>query len=270
MPRKRYNTFLLQNFTAENISIRSSTMKNGKSETHFHDCIEFELITGGNGYQILNGVRRNISKHTFTMLGPLDYHEVGVLDNELKTYTLMFRPGLLPDDYIHCFASPGGFVLNLDADIYDLVLSLFTVMENSVKCRINDESLYRELIGCILKNTLKNSIIANVSVTYGEKFRDIISYINLHFKENPSVTEIADLFHYNKNYICNLFEKNLGITYVEYINSLKVRYAEIMLRTTDLPISSICFECGFGSISGFNRTFRKITGKAPREMRSSE
>lgn len=270
MSKRHYSTFLLSDYTAGSVSIKTSFMESGNCEMHFHDCIEFELITGGSGFQTLNGEKHDISKSAFSMLGPLDYHEVGAYSEGLETYTLMFRSHLLPERFMHFFAASGGFVFSLSPERYNLILSLFHSINNATGCCINDDIFYSRLIDCIMESVVQNMDTAGDIKKYDSKFQEIIAYVNLHFKENPTIGDISRLFHYNKNYVCNLFEKHLGITYVEYLTGLKVRYAQRMLESTDLSVSHICFECGFGSISGFGRAFKKIAGNTPTQIRSRQ
>lgn len=266
--RSKFSTFLLRSYTNENIYIKTDSVRDGNSEGHFHDCFEFELVTEGEGYQILNGSRRNIAKATLTLLGPLDYHSVGACGKDVKLYTLMFHPEIMPGSFMSAFTEPGEHILDLDDVRYGIILSLFEALYAS-KDKVHElgDAFYTRMISCILEAALPEETSKAEPTKYTKNFHDILTYINLTFRENPTIGDIARLFHYNKNYVCNLFEKNLGISYVDYITDLKVRYAEKLLETTDFSITRICFECGFGSVSSFARSFKKITGKTPTAFR---
>ena len=268
MANKRLSTYLLSSYTPTNISAKKSVLKSCSSEMHFHDCIEFELVIGGSGYQILNGNRHNISKGSLTLLGPLDYHEVGAGGTDLELFTLMFRPHLISQEYVNYFSTPHDCSILLDGDTYELILSLFTAIAAAYKCKSEDDVI-SDLVNCIIRAAATNRGLENEIRKHEGRFQEIISYVNLHFRESPTIGDIAALFHYNKNYICNLFEKQLGVTYKDYLTGLNVEYAERMLKTTDLPVSRICFECGFGSFSAINRAFRKYLKKTPTEIRKA-
>ena len=54
-----------------------------------------------------------------------------------------------------------------------------------------------------------------------------------------------------------------GMSFKQYLNILRVTHAKRLIETTNLNLTDICFECGFGSYSGFYRAFEKITGAPP-------
>jgi len=71
------------------------------------------------------------------------------------------------------------------------------------------------------------------------------------------------------------FERLVGLVKIlnklalsdEYVNEFRIVHATKLLSETDAPISEVCFDSGFNNFSHFNRNFKKITGKSPREYR---
>lgn len=96
---------------------------------------------------------------------------------------------------------------------------------------------------------------------------DILDYIDQHFTETLSVTEIASVFELSDDYFYKLFKKATGQTPIAYILQLRIHYAKQLLRTTDLMISDIGYEVGFDSTSYFSKTFKKLSGMTPRQYR---
>ena len=47
-----------------------------------------------------------------------------------------------------------------------------------------------------------------------------------------------------------------------------LRYGELLLETNK-SITDIAFECGFNSVSSFNRSFKKVKGISPREFKNA-
>jgi two-component system response regulator YesN len=91
-----------------------------------------------------------------------------------------------------------------------------------------------------------------------------ILYIETFFRNNPSVADVASQVGLSPNYFSNLFKKETGETYVAYLNRRKVT-CSMMLLENGVPVSTACFESGFGSLSGFLQSFKKVTGISPNE-----
>ncbi|MGI3183912.1 helix-turn-helix domain-containing protein [Nioella aestuarii] len=54
-----------------------------------------------------------------------------------------------------------------------------------------------------------------------------------------------------------------------HINGFRVRHAQHLLETGDLPVTEVMLDCGFISKSSFNAEFRRITGATPTAYRAS-
>ena len=64
------------------------------------------------------------------------------------------------------------------------------------------------------------------------------------------------------------FKSAVGLNFSDYCNLLRIRFAEDMLISTDLPISDIAAEIGIDTPSCFSRLFKNANGISPQEFRS--
>jgi len=64
------------------------------------------------------------------------------------------------------------------------------------------------------------------------------------------------------------FEQLIGVTPHQYVLRTRLRQAAIRLTTKSMKIIDVAFDCGFGDISNFNRTFRAEFGMSPRVYRT--
>ena len=101
----------------------------------------------------------------------------------------------------------------------------------------------------------------------GEALRSVVDYIGDHYREPLTRSQIARAVGYNESYISHLFSGMLHTTLPEYIHTLRLYDATEMLVQTELPITRIASELGFGSIRNFNRVFQQELGKSPRSYR---
>jgi transcriptional regulator GlxA family with amidase domain len=65
----------------------------------------------------------------------------------------------------------------------------------------------------------------------------------------------------------SVFKKSTGMTLNEYVNLLRLSYAQALLMQEDGNVLRVAMESGFGSLSAFNKSFRKISGKSPSDFR---
>lgn len=82
-----------------------------------------------------------------------------------------------------------------------------------------------------------------------------IQYINANFKQKLPLKTVSAQVFMNPQYFSRIFKKEVGVTYIDYINKLKIDYACKLLETTDYPAYRISSECGFSDPSYFNRVF---------------
>ena len=66
------------------------------------------------------------------------------------------------------------------------------------------------------------------------------------------------------------FKEAFGVPPHRYLLTRRVERAMALLRDTDLPVTQIAFDTGWGSLGTFGRTFRDVTGESPGAIRTRE
>jgi AraC-like DNA-binding protein/ligand-binding sensor protein len=94
-------------------------------------------------------------------------------------------------------------------------------------------------------------------------------YIKDHSDDELSLGAVARVVNMSANYFSEKFKEATGINFVEFVARTRVEKARNLLQNPRLRVSEIAFDVGFQSLSQFNRTFKKVTGKAPGELRDS-
>nr|WP_255784992.1 AraC family transcriptional regulator [Membranihabitans maritimus] len=67
--------------------------------------------------------------------------------------------------------------------------------------------------------------------------------------------------------LCNFFKERFRMTFVEYVNSIRIGQACVIMSETDRTIAQIAYQCGFNSLANFNRQFKKYKGMNPSTYR---
>ncbi|MFN7119322.1 MAG: AraC family transcriptional regulator [Saprospiraceae bacterium] len=95
-----------------------------------------------------------------------------------------------------------------------------------------------------------------------ERLRRIYQFIENNYEKNIGIEEVAGLSHLTKSAFCRYFKKMTRMTFTEFLNQYRINQAKKLLLL-DKNVTEVCFECGFESLSYFNRTFKKVTGENP-------
>jgi len=80
---------------------------------------------------------------------------------------------------------------------------------------------------------------------------------------------MVELSGRSREHVARNLKKYCGITVTEYVNRLRINYASNLLINTNTPIITICFECGFQSLSYFYRVFKQYHSMSPQEFRNN-
>jgi len=111
-------------------------------------------------------------------------------------------------------------------------------------------------------DSTNNIIMDNVS-----RIDKILSFLNKHYTRNVSLAEISSYAAMNPSAFCRFFRSKTGKSFKNYILDMRIGYACKLLLMNDINILQISTECGFDTISHFNKTFKKNMGYPPSEYR---
>lgn len=78
---------------------------------------------------------------------------------------------------------------------------------------------------------------------------------------------MAELYGKSKEHLARSMKKYTGMTLSRYINDLRINYAANLLLNTNLSVTDICFESGFGNVSCFYKSFNEAYGVSPNKYR---
>lgn len=92
-------------------------------------------------------------------------------------------------------------------------------------------------------------------------------YVAAHYMENITLEQMSDLASMAPTAFSRYFKLRTGKTLSDYIVDVRLGAAVRKLVDTDEPVSGICFQCGFNTLSNFNRLFRNHKGCSPTEFR---
>jgi AraC-like DNA-binding protein len=96
----------------------------------------------------------------------------------------------------------------------------------------------------------------------------VLQYIGRNLTGGLNETALAKLSRQSVSTFSRSFRRHTGMSFVHYVNSLRIELACQHLGQDDLTIADICYAVGFNNVSNFNRQFRAAKGMAPSNFRA--
>ena len=240
---------------------------------HFHDYVEISLLAQGSGMQNINGTEYHMPTYTLTVMHHYDCHRYYDLSPDNLLYNLSLLPSLLPDELLKQLNNlPFDKICVLPEHVGKTALAIMDALvysrEHHKDYPANFASpLCQSLIEIFLHHyTLLPSSTPNSGAII---LQNALLYINAHYTSALSLNEIAEYAKCCPTYLSDHFHKKMNMTIKQYINVMRLKHAKKLLVSSDLPITSICYECGFSSFASFNRNFLAIEKISPSAYRKS-
>lgn len=238
---------------------------------HRHDFFSIDFIYDGEFVQTLNGKEYICPKGTVCLLSPFDFHFYENRDKS-KMISLTFSDDILfkfVGESLDVDSTP--YISYLDESSSDRMMEELMIIDNELNSGMPLSSSYvRATLNRIVIDIIRNSVHPTSS---SKKKKDIvqraISYIRYHYREPITLEDISKMYYVTPEHFCRYFKNQTGLTFKEYIISLRLDYAIRLIKYSNMTITEICFESGFSSPSYFTKAFFKRFGKTPIQVRES-
>lgn len=140
-----------------------------------------------------------------------------------------------------------------EVDIYSLLLAFFSLFGQH----------------CMSVNNAQNFGYDATQYKSSKLMAEACLYISQNCAEPLTLDTVAHQIGISKSYFSHLFKDYTQMTFIDYLIKERINRAETLFLGPKKRIIDIAFECGFSSISSFNRTFKKVKGISPTEFRKA-
>lgn len=248
-------------------------------DLHWHDKIEIIFILEGS-------VNVNIGKETYLLQ---ENDLVLINTNELhstrrtKDENVLLAVQIDLEFYKHCFPKFKNMrfdckCFSQEGDIRGKFDIIRHYIANITWCLNKKNKGYELIIGSylyLLGEYLINNFHYDVSEDKSQEITDkdltriknIIDYANENMGRNVTLKEIAEKQHLNYHFLSHFIKDKIGMSFQDYINSIRLNKAVSMIENSDDTITNIAYVSGFPSTNSFNRLFKIEYNCSPTEYR---
>ena len=235
---------------------------------HMHVPVEFFYINEGQLRIDYPDCSFVLSTGDFAVIFPYTIHGYTAI-TPMVDYTLAISRHDIYGDFENILSQkhPANPVIK-SADLPDDIPLLMNELVSLDDCD-EKSALIKAIVSLILARTLPLFHLKPNT----EKFKSNLSVravtdVTEHFKENISLDTAADALGISRFDVSRLFSSSVKITFVKYVNFLRIAYAKELLETTSMSVLDIALECGYETLRTFNRVFKEYAGTTPLRYRT--
>lgn len=262
-------------------SVRLLTRKSFRNcESHWHRSLEINFFLEGEMNIYVNGVKNFCMPGSVCLINSEEVHSFEVRkDFEIKDKKVVMLILLIGYDFIQSLfpqiADTFFQVKDMETEIRlkNLLLRLLREREEESFEFNNIRMLHTvcEILLLLCQNCRMNKEIIHINTQRdAERIRCMLSYIHENYAQNLPISEIAEKFHFSREYFSKFFKKYTGMSCKEYITRYRLGKAEQQLKSTDHTILEIALDNGFSDERQFIASFKKYYDTTPSQYRKKQ
>lgn len=257
---------------------------NRRFRNHHHTAFEMSVCCSGEGIYQTDEGKYDIKKGDVFFFGSNDAHCItDIFKEDMLLTTIQFEPRFLwaynernfDIRYMNVLstgARPFLHRLEAGSKTAEAISKSLLFMKNEYLKKESGFSymirseLIRLLIYLIRENSdkagdfsIKESNIVNL-----ERAMD---YIDKNFASEVTLEELARAARMSRTYFSTVFKKLNGLSPWDYITIRRIERAIELLQSTEATVLEIAVSCGYNNTANFNRAFKKVTGRVPKDYR---
>lgn len=279
MPDLSYETY--RQVDTEGIYLSYSTAPGGYHPLHWHEEIELLYQLNGRSDIQIDGEKYQIQNKLLTVINSRQVHSIHTYSDTSMFICVHISKKLIekyiPDiDLYRIYCIPD----DIPDSQFPEYLSVCRQMEALLRLYITDkpawqmesEGIILQVLAELIRHFSRKSAPDEIGLSSADRIsfnriRDVITYVEEHFREPISLQDIAGHLGLGREYFCRFFKKNMGMSFLRYLNEVRISHVYRDLEQTDAPIAEIAEKNGFLNQKLFNRTFREVYGCTPSAVR---
>lgn len=240
---------------------------------HHHDFHEIVLVEQGSGIHVFNGQPQTLCGGCVCFVRDHDRHLYEQTDNLHLTNVLYRGPDafrflsglrdLLPQECDGNYPS----LWRINNKVMMQAKALIDQLPRSSEQFSLEQQAEQELRFMQLLVLLRQGRSAQEDINQESRLRHLLDWLNDHYSEEIDWDELASHFSLSLRTLHRQLKQQTGSTPQRYLNRLRLLQSRHLLRHSDLRVTDIAFQCGFGDSNHFSTLFKREFGYAPRNVR---
>lgn len=252
----------------ENFVLRKMHIKKGMEyPLHWHNYYEFEIILDGEGEHIYNNKKYEVLPGDAYLMSYYDFHAL-TAKKDITLLSLHFNESAVHDELSHIIGlRPGNFGCRFDSDETQKIAGLLCDADSEKNNKgICSRIATRSIISIVIISLMRRCGCETTSHT-PDLIQHAVGYVHGKFQSNISLVDVANECAVTPNYMGNMFLKWTGMSFSDYLNSVRLKYACNILRSTEISVKETAFMSGYNSAEYFSDIFRRKIGTTPLRYR---
>jgi len=248
--------------------------KDWNSLMHTHKCTELFYCVHGRGQFHTPDRTFDVKKDDLVIINADVEHAESSMASHPLEYLVLGVQGL-NFRFDNARGDAGYDVLNFEQNRDELLFYLQSILREVDTQEFRYEDMCQRILEILLIQVQR---FANVkictSLPAAEKQHPtnrncalIRQYIDEHFSEPITLDTLAQMVHINKYHLVRTFQKEYGITPINYLIERRLEESRFMLKNTNYSASQIVSLLGFSSSSYFSQCFRRKEHMSPSQYR---
>ncbi len=238
----------------------------GVSWPHYHSLYEIYFLEEGNCTYIIDNKLYNVQPGDIVIIPDGVIHHTKYDNIKHSRILINCARGYIPDSLQSIISSGNCFYRN--PFIVDEIRKTLEKIENEYNLK---DSFSDEIISCcihsllylLLRNTESCVDIDNSN----RIIEQAVAYIKENFSSDIKLSSLAKKFSLSPEHFSRLFKKETGLGFSKYLNSLRLQYAEQLLRSSEgQSITQVAESCGFEDSNYFSKKFKEVYGISPKKV----
>lgn len=252
---------------------------------HCHRHIEICYVRHGTGNYLIDGKDYSFKAGDIFVINDNEIH-LAYNDKDVIMQVILFSPTLLWNGAGHTFemdslqtirevSRRGHSKIGPSDKHYDLLLE--TIKDIFSESYSKRDGYKLAVKASLIKLTVLLQRCFSFDHNSGSKHMEkntylllpVFEYMKENYEKKIKLKELADIVSMSTSNFSLVFKESVGSTPIEYLNKIRiVKASQLLLQTNDKIVDIAC-NCGFLSLPHFINTFKRYTGKLPRDFRKS-
>ena len=143
-----------------------------------------------------------------------------------------------------------------------------TITELKYRLSVQDDSeAVKNVLLDIVSEFSFPSAADQMSRTDKSVVEEATEYIQNYYMNNISLADLAERVHLNQSYLSDLFKRENGVSFKDYLTGVRIGKAKELLKNSDYKLAEIAVRTGYNDVKNFSKIFKKTIGITPMEFR---